>query len=253
MTPLPDQRLDRSRLSPQQLAHYREQGYLLFHEPVLPDAEFARLREMFEENLARYGADDLDTMHFRDPRLLEFLLCDHVLDLVEPITGPNIGLWSSHFISKPPFSGKATPWHEDSAYWAGRISTMENVVTVWLALDRVDEENGAMKVVPGTHRAGGQSEYEAVDGEENIFVEQIRTDLVDERQAVAFELEPNQCSLHDSRIVHGAPANTSSRRRAGYTMRYFPTTSRVFPDRNVGHRIWLARGVDLAGNVYANA
>jgi hypothetical protein len=36
-------------------------------------------------------------------------------------------------------------------------------------------------------------------------------------------------------------------------MRYFPTTSLVYPDRNPGHKLWLARGVDIAGNVYQNA
>ncbi|MCU0315700.1 MAG: phytanoyl-CoA dioxygenase family protein [Fimbriimonadaceae bacterium] len=68
--------------------------------------------------------------------MLEFLLHNSVHDLVESLVGPDIGLWSSHFISKPPRTGKKTPWHEDSAYWAGRISTMENVVTVWLARGR---------------------------------------------------------------------------------------------------------------------
>ena len=53
--------------------------------------------------------------------------------------------------------------------------------------------------------------------------------------------------------MHGAQANTSPLRRAGYTMRYFPTSTTVYPEKNVGHKIWLARGVDLAGNTYENA
>jgi ectoine hydroxylase-related dioxygenase (phytanoyl-CoA dioxygenase family) len=67
---------------------------------------------------------------------------------------------------------------------------------------------------------------------------------------VYFSLEPNQCSLHEARIIHGAKANTSPSRRAGYTMRYFPTTSLIYPQANVGHKIWLARGKDIAGNSY---
>ena len=41
-------------------------------------------------------------------------------------------------------------------------------------------------------------------------------------------------------------------RRAGYTIRFFPTTSKVYPEKNAGHKIWLARGADMAGNVYEN-
>ena len=184
---------------------------------------------------------------------MEFLLSPEVLDLIEPVVGPNIGLWASHFISKDPHTGKATPWHEDSAYWNGRTSTMEGICTVWLAIDQATKENGCMAVIPGSQR-GGFSEYEAVADESgNIFPTQIKTDQVDEAKAVYFELKPDECSLHEARIMHGAQANTSDKRRAGYTMRYFPTTTKVYPERNVGHKIWLARGTDVAGNVYENA
>ena len=189
-------------------------------------------------------------------RLLEFLLSPEVLDLVEPVIGPDIGLWSSHFISKAAGVGRATPWHEDSAYWNGSISTLEGICTMWLALDEATRENGCMKVIPGSHIAGaaGFSDYEEVSKEKNIFHIQIKPEQVDEGAAVYFELQPNQCSLHEARIIHGADANTSSRRRAGYTMRYFPTTSKVLVRRTEdGGRFWLARGQDRAGNQFENA
>ncbi len=241
------------RLSPVQVEQYERDGYTLVHEPVFDADQFTRLKAIFEEDLARYGADDLDTIHFRDARLLEFLLSDAVLNLVEPLIGPNIGLWSSHFISKDPFKGKATPWHEDSAYWNGRVSTMEGICTVWLALDEANPANGSMGVIPGS-QSNGFSDYEQVeDAGANIFGTQIKADAVDESKAIYFSLLPNQCSLHEARIIHGAQANTSPRRRAGYTMRYFPTASKVYADKNPGHKIWLARGRDEAGNTYENA
>ncbi len=240
------------RLSPTQIEDFHRDGYTLFKQPVFSAERFGELKEIFEDDLSRYGDSNLDTIHFRDERLMPFLMSDEILNLVEPIIGPNIGLWSSHFISKPALTGKATPWHEDSAYWNGRMSDMANIVTVWLALDRVFPENGSMGVIPGTHE-GGFSEYERVDAAENIFETQVKG--VDESKAVFFTLEPGECSIHDSRIIHGAHANTSEFRRAGYTMRYFPTSTKYFDDnkRNAGHRIWLARGVDLAGNRFENA
>lgn len=56
--------------------------------------------------------------------------------------------------------------------------------------------------------------------------------------------------MHDGRIQHGADANESPRRRLGYTMRYLSAEVEVFPDRNIGHRLWLARGRPIAGNHY---
>jgi ectoine hydroxylase-related dioxygenase (phytanoyl-CoA dioxygenase family) len=241
-----------SRLSPEQIAQFEKDGYVLYHQPVFAAEKFARLKAIFEEDLQRYSEAELDMIHTRDDRLMEFLLSDEVLNLVEPVVGPNIGLWASHLICKEPFTGKATPWHEDSAYWNGRVSTMAGICTVWLAIDPATAENGCMRVIPGSQE-NGFSDYEAVDASENIFGAQIRPDQVDESRAVYFELQPNECSLHEGRLIHGARANTSATRRAGYTMRYFPTTSKVYPEKNPGHKIWLARGTDLAGNIYENA
>ncbi|KIL38347.1 phytanoyl-CoA dioxygenase [Gordoniibacillus kamchatkensis] len=243
-----------AKLTAEELKHYRDNGYALYRKPLFSPEKQARLTAIFEEHLAEKGSklsDELDTPHFRDPRLLEFLLSDEVLDLVEPITGPNIALWSSHFICKDPFVGRATPWHEDSAYWKNRLSRFDSIVTVWVAIDRAVKENGCMKVIPGTH-VNGFSEYEEVDSRTNTFGRKIKQ--VDEEKAVYFELEPGECSLHDSRIIHGADPNLSPLRRCGYTMRYFATDVLVNRDDKInrGHRIWLARGRDIAGNVYEN-
>ena len=232
-------------------AFYREQGYWLHREPLLAPARFGRLCALFEELLAAKDpslrADQLDVPHFAEPRLFEFLLADEVLDLVERFIGPDIGLWSSHFICKEPGVGRATPWHEDSAYWNGGMDRLDRIVTVWLAIDPATRDNGCMRVVPGTHR-GGFSEYEEVDGRTNTFGRQIKPEAVDEGRAVYFELEPNQCSLHDARIMHGATANASDTRRCGYTMRYFSLHRRVLPGPNANHRVWHCRGENAAGN-----
>jgi ectoine hydroxylase-related dioxygenase (phytanoyl-CoA dioxygenase family) len=186
---------------------------------------------------------------FRDPRLLDYLLSDEALDLVEGLIGPDIVLWSSHFICKDPYVGRMTPWLEDSAYWNGRFDRYDNIVTIWLAIDRSTKENGCMRLIPGTHH-NGFSEYENVDQRINTFHAQIKN--IDESQAVYFELERGECSLHDSRIMHGAPANTSPHRRCGYTMRYISANTLVNPEKNAGWKFWLARGRNLAGNPCEN-
>lgn len=235
---------------------YQQNGYILHHQQVFPVDKFERLTFIFEEQLALKGdklSDELDTPHFRDERLLEFLLADEVLDLVEPFIGPNIGLFSSHFICKDPFKGRATPWHEDSAFWKSHFDRFDKIITVWLAIDRSFKENGCMRVIPGTH-ANGFSEYTEMNGEMNTFNSGISPDAIDENKAVYFELERGECSLHDSRIIHGAKANSSPYRRCGYTMRYFATDHKVHLDSYTDDfKIWLARGKDLAGNHFVNA
>src|SRR4051795_13673653 len=154
---------------------------------MFPADRLARLEEIFKRHLAEKGAklsDELDTPHFRDRQLMEFLLSDEVLDTVEPLVGPDIALWTSHFISKDPKVGRATPWHEDSAYWNGRLSAYDRIVTVWLALENPsNRENGCMRVIPGTHN-NGFSDYVPTDMTEQTFHAEIPD--VDERKAVDF-------------------------------------------------------------------
>ena len=41
----------------------------------------------------------------------------------------------------------ASPWHQDWMYWRGSTK-----ISVWLAVDDATEENGCLKVLPGSHR-----------------------------------------------------------------------------------------------------
>jgi ectoine hydroxylase-related dioxygenase (phytanoyl-CoA dioxygenase family) len=241
-------------LTTDDVAFFRANGYLLPHAQLFSEDKLARLEQIFNDHLSDKGerlSDELDTPHFRDRQLMEFLLSDEVLDTVEPLVGPDIALWTSHFISKDPKVGRATPWHEDSAYWNGRLSSYDRIVTVWLALENPStRENGCMRVIPGSHLSGGFSEnYVPTDMSVQTFHAEIAG--VDESRAVDFELARGEFSLHDGRITHGAKPNTSSIRRTGYTMRYFPASVKVLDvPQNEGWKIWLARGTDTAGNTY---
>jgi len=242
-------------LSPEQVNSFRSQGYLIIDKPIFPQDEFDALCQHFERKLAALPPDirpeAMDVPHFSDAALFRWLLSDPVLDLVEPIIGPDIALFSSHFICKPKGNGKRVPWHEDSAYWKTMISPME-VVTVWLAIDPSTTVNGCMSVIPRTHEGPkkGFSDYDPVDPSKNVFSIEITKTQRDESRAVPCVLQPNQASLHDGRLIHGSEPNTSSIRRCGYTMRYIPTSVRLSDEAQAYHQIYLARGRDLAGNRY---
>lgn len=244
------------RLSPAEVEHYQREGWLLPRQPVLPAADFRDLQAAFERLLAGWTAqggrpEAMDTPHFYHPELMRWLLHPAVLDLVEPITGPDILLFSSHFICKPAGDGRRVPWHEDSAYWRGQWDRME-VVTVWLAIDPSTRENGCMHVVPRTHH-GGYSEYGQLD-ERAVFSTEIKAGTFDASMAVACELQPNHCSLHHAKLIHGSAANGSPHRRCGYTMRYIRADARFAAERNHDglFQIYQARGRNLAGNRLAD-
>ena len=241
------------RLSANQVSEYRSEGFLVYEKPVFPEKKFEALKEHFELELAHLPEDvrpeSMDVPHFADTKLFEWLFADDVLDLVEPIIGPDIALFSSHFICKPKGNGKRVPWHEDSFYWSHMMSPIQ-VVTVWLAIDPSTRENGAMLVIPRT--LVGTSEHEQVDPEKNVLPWEVKRKPIDDGKAVLIELQPNHASLHDGRLLHGSPPNTSEIRRCGYTMRYMPSSVKMSESAYEAHNIYLARGRDLAGNKYGD-
>lgn len=153
----------------------------------------------------------------RDPR---------VLDMVEAVMGPDIILWLTHLFCKLPTTPRAVPWHQDGQYWPIRPWA---TCTVWLALDKVDKGNGAMRVIPGSHTRQDYRHHE--DASPNLTLNQvIGHDQFEEGAARTIELAAGQASLHDVGIVHGSAANSSGRRRAGLALRYMPATSRLHRD-----------------------
>jgi hypothetical protein len=235
----------------EQVAFYREQGYLKLG-CIFTQGEMDTLRAHVDEMIAALQEgkrpEEMDVPHFEDPWLFRYLTDARVLDVIEDFIGPDIVLWSSHFIAKPKGDGKGVPWHTDGAYWGKRLDPMK-VITLWLAVDESSVENGCMRVIPGTQKqiAASMEEYLAVDPTRNVFSTRIPPELIDESRAVDLELKIGECHFHDAWTIHGSNPNNSEKRRCGYTMRYMPADVVHKPKEGGGHRIYLVRGQDRTG------
>jgi hypothetical protein len=256
------------RLSPEQVAFYHREGYLLPSEPVFSDHEFLALRTTLERMIAEFTAhgyrpEGMNYLHFYYPELMRWLLHPALLDMLEPIIGPDILLYSTHLICKPGGDGARVPWHDDSHYWQGQWDPLE-VVGLWLAIDDSDLSNGCMRVVPRTHRNDIKvyEGFSASPGERTLFGEEINAGTFDESQVVPCILRAGQASLHHNKLIHGSLANTSPRRRCGYAIRYISAAAkfdpaavaaRVDPERlSRCYQIYQARGCNVAGNELAD-
>jgi hypothetical protein len=262
--------------SPIDLEAYRRDGFAvgrfpLFPEPMLADLD--TIAEEYRREAARgLRPADFNVPHFRDPRLFAWLMSEPVLDLVEPILGPDIALWTSQFFLKEAGAGKAIGWHSDGRYWEGYLDPVD-VVSLWVALDRSDAGNGCLHVVPGSHRRRDYRYVPREDDSDPFFPVAVDPGEIDPAAAVPIELDRGEFVMFDAWLVHGSEANRSERPRRGFTMRYMPTSSRFHPVGRSGaaglakrvlapvvgavrgrpvytHRIYLARGTDRAGNRY---
>ena len=205
---------------------------------------------------ARRDVDFVPNVVDHEPSWIRFALLDEILGSVRDLIGDDVILWGSGLFCKAATSGRATPWHQDGQYWPIRpLAT----VTAWIAIDPVDEHNGCLRVIPGSHRDRVLHEHARNDSRELILNQELSAEQRGPTSPRSLILEPGQFSLHDVYMIHGANPNTSGRRRGGLAFRYMPATSHY--DRELAKRqaeemglhsmvhrtLFLASGADVSG------
>lgn len=153
---------------------------------------------------------------------LSFCALPEILDLVESLIGPDIILWGSQVFCKPASTGMEVPWHQDGEYWP--IRPLETC-SVWIAIDDVSVENGAMRYIPGSHSQRRLFPHMMSERNDLALNRVLDPSCYDASTAAYDELQSGQLSLHDVYLIHGSAANTSGKRRAGYAIRYMPSSS----------------------------
>lgn len=231
------------RLSKEEKIQYRNDGYLkglpVFSYEAKDDLNsfFVSLRTQLNKNI-----DLNQTAQWQKASLNFYKLCTtpEILNYVEDLIGPNFFLWGGQFFLKEPRDGSIVPWHQDAQYWP---LSPANAVTVWLALYDTNEENGAMKVVKGSHNCGMFNHQ--TNGSKNLVLDQeVSQDQININNVVSLNLKAGEISLHNDALLHGSDANKSNKRRCGVTMRFSPVN--VKADLSIWPHFegQLVRGVD---------
>ena len=228
-------------LSASAIARYHRDGFY-FPVRVLSSDETAECRRRLETHEAEHGGALRRELRHKTHLLFTWLdrLVRHprILDAVEDILGPNLLCWSSSFFIKEASDPAFVSWHQDATYWG---LSKPDVVTAWVAFTDATVENGAMRMVPGSHAE--QVAHRDTFASTNLLSrgQEIAVE-VDEAKAVDILLPSGSMSLHHVLMFHSSPPNRSADRRIGYAIRYIPTSVRQVAGD--GDSALLVRGVD---------
>ena len=212
--------------------NFKKQGYI---SPVTLFNE-VEIKEIRDYVFKFEPKDGYPAQHLNPVLDHEFLWnkisnCKNLMSLCESIfESPNLMYFSSTLFTKYPskdnLSKKFVGWHQDTYFW--NVKPVENILTVWLALDRSTRENGCMQVVPYNefYGHGEHLEHDIVEDVNNTLM--AYQDLNPEKfggveRAVYIELEPGQASIHSGQAIHGSAPNLSKFRRSGLTIQLAST------------------------------
>jgi ectoine hydroxylase-related dioxygenase (phytanoyl-CoA dioxygenase family) len=162
-------------------------------------------------------------MWMRDPDLHWLALESPLPEIAARVMRSSaVRLFYDHLLVKEPGSEVPTKWHNDQNYWPVEGS---QICSVWLACDPVDEANGRVAFVRGSHRWTGR--YQPMDFTRMAPVADPGFEPVPDIDAdpgaydiAVWDLAPGDCIVFSGLCIHGARGNHATRRRRAISIRY---------------------------------
>jgi ectoine hydroxylase-related dioxygenase (phytanoyl-CoA dioxygenase family) len=234
-------------LAPEVVARYRRDGYVkidhLLHaeslqqlqqacsQPTtdgdhLVEARASGVAPMYahqsHENYRRMWSNTFD-LRLQNPELVPLVrLYTRVAAELLGEPSPRL-LWDKTFAKPPAAAGtRQTVWHQDLPQVP---VDRRGFLTIWVAVDDVPEESGALRFVPRSKWLGPLGRFDLVGAEPDL--EDILTD--EDRmmvgKPVTVPLRAGEATVHDGLTLHGAGENLSTRPRVGWTLSFVPAAS----------------------------
>ncbi len=199
---------------------YKQNGFIA-PIPIYNEAEIAEIRSEIERAEKKWGAhlqnSGRNNAHYILPVLDKIAHDPRILDAVECLIGNDILVSGTTLFFKEPETKGFISWHQDARYIG---LEPHNWVTAWLAISDVNEENGCMRMVAGSHVAPLREHVDTY-GEDNVLTRGQTVPDIDESMSVPVELKAGQLSLHHPRVIHGSGPNLSRSRRMGFAIQSY--------------------------------
>lgn len=194
-----------------------------FIREVVPRMPAAQV--YYEDKSDKNTLKQLQRMFEYDTYFEDLMLNGPPRRIAEAVLQEDVVPVNMQYFNKPPGINQATPPHQDGYYF--HLAPCK-AVTGWLALENVDEENGCIHYVRGSHRSDGFREH----GQTGVLgFSQGITDFGTEEDRVGTVSFPGGAGtflMHDARTIHWAGANksqTRSRRALGFI--YYAKSARI--------------------------
>lgn len=212
-----------------------DENGVAFLKGVLSKEEVDGYREIVDKVVYELTKHDTRSLEEKTPYEREFLQCSHLWRSFPEIkqftlskrlgsiakqllNAEHVRLWHDQALYKVP-GGAATEPHQDTAYWP---MMDKNAGTIWLALDKVTIEMGAMHFIPGSHKANIFSyDYRIEDSivGKSDLLQKAREIL--NIEDISYNYEPGDATFHHSLTIHYTGSNKTNETRKGMTVIYF--------------------------------
>jgi phytanoyl-CoA hydroxylase len=208
---------------------FQEHGFIIL-QSIFDEQTLSSIRDL-TERIIIYGEKELEDP-FRDysikhrvdqgvlydlfqrhPEFQDLAKNPQILNALEAVLGEDIFLYENSLVYKPKNKNNEVPWHQD---FMSRPTEPRKFIA-WIALDKVTKENGAMKLIPGSHKLGFTSWYQ-VAGETHHT--RANVDNFDLSQAIYAELNAGDVLIFNQLVLHSSDRVSVDAPRRAYRVAY---------------------------------
>ncbi len=177
-----------------------------FIENVLPN--MASSEVFFEDKNNLAALKQIQRMGDHDPWFHSLFTRGRFRQIAELLLDCEVVPKNMQYFNKPPGTGQPTPPHQDGYYF---MLDPCNALTMWLALDETDQENGCVRYVRGSHCKGmrNHARTDTLGFSQGIDDFPDGQDLVNE---IAIPAQPGDLLVHHALTIHRAGGNLSADR-----------------------------------------
>jgi len=226
------------RLSDEQLQQFHQDGFIILRnflpeercnaildvakahlehkiEPIETEIGYSQRSKAYRTDVTDYTSGDghkdtavrrLRQVYDRDILFKEWMEEPKIRPILQQILDDRVVLTLAHhnsIMTKMPYFSYATGWHQDKRYW--RYSN-DNLVSVWLALDNEDSDNGVLEFIPGSHLMKFES---GQFDEKEYFREDVEKNALLIEKKVSTSLNKGDIIIFHSLLLHRADKNTT--------------------------------------------
>ncbi|MDQ3174895.1 MAG: phytanoyl-CoA dioxygenase family protein, partial [Acidobacteriota bacterium] len=171
-----------------------------------------------------------------DDYFRKLILSERYVRLAKLLLDGSVVGKNMQWFNKPREVSRATPPHQDGYYF---MLEPNEALTMWLALDEVDEDNGCVRYVSGSHLFGLRP-HERTD---TPGFSQGIPDYgpEDELREVSIPARPGDLLIHHCLTIHRADVNKSNRTRRALGVIYYSLNAQEDEERLREYQSELAK------------
>lgn len=193
--------------------HLTNDGYAVFD--LLKDQDIEALKEIFTEHHSSNPEGFYATTHLSDKQKRKTLSDQAMSILACRIEShfENIQLLGGAFISKAPGEKGVLPLHQDWNLVDEKVARSYNM---WIPLVDVNEENGAMRILVGSHTK--QETYRGPQVPPVLYPISYEVD----QHMVSLNMKQGEAVLYDHALWHSSPQNQTDQLRLAFVLGVVP-------------------------------